>query len=220
LIESFFNCDPSARMSGDERRVVILQAAVELFSQHGFKGATTKEIAKASGVSEAMLFRHFENKDALYAAIIETKGCREGATKFAWDNDEALVNAIAKKDDAAVFYRLGFTILEKQQSNVPFMRLLLYAALEEHDLAERFFHEFVERVYEFIGGYIAMRQKDGAFRKLKPRLAVRAFLGMLLHHSLNNILWDKRGYLLKISNDEAAKGFAGILLNGLNAKEA
>jgi len=220
LIENFFSCDPSARMSGDERRLVILQAAVELFSQHGFKGATTKEIAKASGVSEAMLFRHFENKDALYEAIIETKGCRESATKFAWDNDEALIKAIAEKDDAAVFYRLGFTVLEKQQSNVPFMRLLLYSALEEHDLAERFFHEFVERVYDFIGGYIATRQKDGAFRNVKPRLAVRAFLGMLLHHSLNNILWDKSGYLLKISNDDAAKGFADILLNGLNAKEA
>ena len=34
------------------------------------------------------------------------------------------------------------------------MRLLFYSALEEHELAERFFHEFIERVYEFIGGYI------------------------------------------------------------------
>ncbi|KXK06555.1 MAG: transcriptional regulator [Acidobacteria bacterium OLB17] len=220
MIETFFNCDPSGRMSGDERRLVILQAAVELFSQHGFKGATTKEIAKASGVSEAMLFRHFENKDALYQAIIETKGCSENATKFAWDNDEQLATAIAAKDDMAVFTRIGFTILEKQQANVPFMRLLLYSALEEHDLAERFFHEFVGRVYEFIGGYIKTRQKDGAFKKVKPNLAVRAFLGMLLRHSLNNILWDKSSFLLKISNDEAAKGFADILLKGLEAERA
>ena len=207
-------------MSGDERRMVILRAAVDLFSKHGFKGATTKEIAKASGVSEAMLFRHFENKDALYEAIIETKGSHENATKFAWDNDEELKTAIAEKNDEAVFFRLGLRILDKQQANVPFMRLLLYSALEEHDLAERFFHDFVERVYDFIGGYIEMRQKDGAFRDLNPRLAVRAFLGMLLHHSLNNFLWDKNCHLLKISNEDAARGFAGILLNGISAGKA
>ena len=68
-----------------------------------------------------------------------------------------------------------------------FMRLLFYSALEEHELAERFFHEFIERIYEFIGGYIERRQADGAFREMKPRMAVRAFLGMLIHHSLNNI---------------------------------
>ncbi|HMM80392.1 MAG TPA: helix-turn-helix domain-containing protein [Pyrinomonadaceae bacterium] len=207
-------------MSGDERRGVILRAAVELFSQHGFKGATTKEIAKASGVSEAMLFRHFENKDALYQAIIETKGCRESATKFACEDDDVLKSALDAKDDEAVFYRLALTVLEKQQSNVPFVRLLLYSALEDHELAEKFFHEFIERVYVFIGGYIQGRQKDGVFRKMEARLAVRAFLGMLLHHSLNNVLWDKSKHLLKISNEEAAKGFADILLKGLEAERA
>jgi len=207
-------------MSGDERRLVILQAAVELFSQHGFKGTTTREIAKASGVSEAMLFRHFENKDALYQAIIETKGCRESETRYAWEYDEVLKKALADKDDEAVFNRIAFQVLEKQQANVAFMRLLLYSALEEHELAERFFHEFIERVYKFLGGYIEERQKDGAFRNVQPRLAVRAFLGMLLHHSLNTVLWDRSNYLLKISNEEAAKGFADILLKGLEAERA
>lgn len=84
-------------------------------------------------------------------------------------------------------------------------------------MADRFFHEFIERVYDFIGGYIAQRQKDGAFRKMNPRVAVRAFLGMLIHHSLNNILWDKKRNILNISNEEAAKNFAEILLGGIRA---
>jgi len=105
--------------------------------------------------------------------------------------------------------------LTKQQEDESFMRLLFYSALEEHELAERFFRDFVARLYEFIGGYIERRQKDGAMRKVKPRIVVRAFLGMMIHHSLNNILWDKRRRLLNITNEEAAKNFAEILLRGI-----
>ena len=97
------------------------------------------------------------------------------------------------------------------------MRLLFYSALEEHELAERFFNDFIETIYQFIGGYVATRQKDGAFRELNPRIVVRAFLGMLIHHSLNNILWDKKRVILNISNEEAAKNFAEILLRGVRA---
>ncbi|HEX9962000.1 MAG TPA: helix-turn-helix domain-containing protein, partial [Pyrinomonadaceae bacterium] len=63
------------RMSGDERRSQILQIAIKLFSQNGFRGTTTKEIARAAGVSEAMVFRHFATKDELYHAILDYKAC-------------------------------------------------------------------------------------------------------------------------------------------------
>ena len=62
-----------ARMAGDERRTQILQVAMRLFSQRGFRGTTTREIAVAAGVSEAMVFRHFANKEELYTAILDHK---------------------------------------------------------------------------------------------------------------------------------------------------
>ena len=55
-------------MAGELRRLQILRVAVRLFSQRGFRGTTTKEIAQAAGVSEAMVFRHFATKEELYAA--------------------------------------------------------------------------------------------------------------------------------------------------------
>ncbi len=204
-------------MTGDERREQILRTAVELFSQRGFKGTTTKEIARAAGVSEAMVFRHFANKDELYAAILHTKGCQDGVHRFPWEGNKALIKALEEKDDQGVFYNLALTALERHQSDEAFMRLLFYSALEEHELAEMFFKEFIERIYLFIGGYVSERQKDGAFRKVKPRLVVRAFLGMLIHHSLNNILWDKKRHILNVSNKEAARNFADILLRGIRA---
>ena len=217
MIKDLLNCIPSARMTGDKRREQILQTAVDLFSQRGFKGTTTKEIARAAGVSEAMVFRHFENKDALYGAILDTKGCQDGVHRFPWEENAVLQKAIEQKDDLAVFYNIAFDALNKHQSDVGFMRLLFYSALEEHELADRFFHEFIERIYEFIGGYVEQRQRDGAFREMNPRIAVRAFLGMLIHHSLNNILWDRKRVILDISTEEAAKNFAEILLNGIKS---
>jgi AcrR family transcriptional regulator len=202
-------------MTGDKRREQIIETAVNLFSKKGFKGTTTKEIARAAGVSEAMVFKHFESKDELYGAILHTKGCREGVQRFPWEENEALKQALQNKDDLDVFYNIALDAMTKHQADVAFLRLLFYSALEEHALAERFFNEFVSRVYEFIGGYIEQRQRDGAFRKLNPRIAVRAFLGMLIHHSLNNILWDKKRTMLDISNEEAATNFAEILLRGL-----
>ena len=217
MIKELFKCDTQGRMKGDARREQILRTAVELFSQRGFKGTTTKEIARAAGVSEAMVFRHFENKDALYGAILETKGCQDGVHQFPWEENAALRSAIEQKDDFAVFYNIAFDALNKHQKDVGFMRLLFYSALEEHELADRFFHEFVERIYGFIGGYIEQRQRDGAFRGMNPRIAVRAFMGMMIHHSLNNILWDRKRVILDITVEEAATNFAQILLQGIKA---
>lgn len=204
-------------MTGDARREQILAAAVELFSQRGFKGTTTKEIARAVGVSEAMVFRHFATKDDLYAAILDAKACIDGTHVFPWEGNEKLQKAVAEKDDFAVFYHIALDAMNKHHEDVAFMRLLFYSALEEHDLAERFFQEFVKQVYDFIGGYIASRQADGAFRELDPRIAVRSFIGMMIHHSLNNILWDKKRRIIDMSNEEAARNFAEILVNGIKA---
>jgi AcrR family transcriptional regulator len=219
LIGNLFKCDHSGRMTGDARRELILQTAVDLFSKKGFKGTTTKEIAAASGVSEAMVFRHFASKDDLYAAILDAKACVDGTHMFPWEGNEALQKAVAEKDDFGVFYNIALAAMNKHHEDVPFMRLLFYSALEEHQLAARFFQEFISEVYKFIGGYIAERQRDGEFRDLNPKVAVRSFVGMMIHHSLNNILWDKKRVILDVSNEEAAANFAQILLNGIRVHD-
>lgn len=215
MIKDLFNCDHNGRMTGDKRREQILATAVSLFSQRGFSGTTTKEIARAAGVSEAMVFRHFSKKSEIYDAILENKACHDGI-RFPWEENPVLQEAIKNKDDYKVFFNIALNALTKQQADENFMRLLFYSALEEHELADRFFNEFVARLYEFIGDYIEGRQKDGAIRDINPRIVVRAFLGMMIHHSLNNILWDKKRTLLNITNEEAARNFAEILLRGVS----
>lgn len=57
------------KMSGEERRADIVKAVRRVFAQKGFHGTTTRELATAAGVSEALLFKHFPNKESLYAAM-------------------------------------------------------------------------------------------------------------------------------------------------------
>lgn len=203
-------------MAGEERKLQILAVAVSLFSERGFQGTTTKEIAQAAGVSEAMVFRHFATKVELYAAILDHKACSGGTFEPA----VMAADAIERKDDRAVFESLALGALEHHEKDPQFQRLLLHSALEKHELAQMFFDEFVRRVYEFLGGYIRERQRDGALIEIEPAIVVRSFIGMVMHHSLNNNLWDPQRRLLNISNEKAAKHFTNILLNGIAANSA
>jgi AcrR family transcriptional regulator len=198
-------------MAGEERRSQILAVAVSLFSNRGFRGTTTKEIAQAAGVSEAMVFRHFATKEELYAAILDHKVC--AGDRF--DPQKLASDSIKSKDDRAVFESLALEALNHYEKDPEFQRLLLHSALEKHQLAQIFFNEFVRPVYEFLGSYIRERQRDGAFVEVDPTVVVRCFLGMVLHHSLNNNLWDPDRRLLNISNEAAAKHFTEILLHGI-----
>lgn len=198
-------------MAADERREQICQIAMRLFSERGFSGTTTKEIANSAGISEATVFKHFSNKDELYTAILDHKSCDHGFE----DPFAEIADKIEAKDDFGVFYGMALNALNKHREDEDFLRLMLHSALEDHELARVFFENFITHVYEFLGKYIQMRQTDGAFREVEPRIVVRAFIGMFIHHSLNNILWDKQQKLLKISNEDAAREFTEILLRGI-----
>ena len=200
-------------MAGEERRLQILRIAVSLFSNRGFRGTTTKEIAQAAGVSEAMVFRHFATKEELYAAILDHKAC-VGSGSF--EPADVAGEAIARKDDRGVFESLALEALNHHEVDPEFQRLLLYSALEKHKLAEMFFDGFVRKVYEFLGTYLQERQREGALLEIDPAVVVRCFIGMVMHHSLSNNLWDPKHRLLDISNEQAAKHFTDILLNGIS----
>ena len=200
-------------MAGEDRRLQILAVAVRLFSERGFRGTTTKEIAQAAGVSEAMVFRHFATKVELYAAILDHKAC--SGTNF--EPAAMAADAIRRKDDRAVFESLALGALEHHEHDPEFQRLLLHSALEKHELAQMFFDEFIRRVYEFLGGYIRERQREGALVQIDPSIVVRAFIGMVMHHSLSNNLWDPKRRLLNISNEQAARNFTNILLDGITS---
>jgi AcrR family transcriptional regulator len=61
----------SSRLSSEARREAIVQAVKGVFAEKGFDGTTTRELAKAANVSEALLYKHFPSKESLYAAMLD-----------------------------------------------------------------------------------------------------------------------------------------------------
>jgi AcrR family transcriptional regulator len=61
---------PRPRLTADERRLQILNTAAEVFAANGLESARTREIAKACGVNEALLYKHFPSKKDLFCEAI------------------------------------------------------------------------------------------------------------------------------------------------------
>ena len=199
-----------SRMSAEDRRQQIVAIAGELFSQKGFRGTTTKEIAERAGVSEAIIFRHFATKDDLYAAILDAK-VQQTAERM----KAQLAEAASRKDDQAFFGLLAFEMLEFHIKDQTFMRLLLFSGLEGHDLSDIFFHSAARDVKDSIRLYIKQRIADGAFRPVDPAVAARAFVGMVLHQvQVRTIFSDTED--IKLSNKQIAERFVEIFLNGVS----
>lgn len=64
------------KLSAEERRAAIVRAVRRVFAEKGFHATTTRELADAAGVSEALLFKHFPTKEALFTAM-QTACCNE-----------------------------------------------------------------------------------------------------------------------------------------------
>lgn len=199
----------SGRMSAEDRRNQIVDIAAELFSQKGFRGTTTKEIADRVGVSEAIIFRHFATKDDLYASILSSK-IQQGTERMKTQLDEAA----SRRDDQAFFGMLAYEMLEFHCKDESFIRLLLYSALEGHDLSTFVFHSAARDFKDRIHRYIQQRVADGAFRHINPAVAARAFVGTVLHQAQMRTIF-KGTDDLKISNKQIAERFVEIFLNGM-----
>jgi AcrR family transcriptional regulator len=195
------------RLTGMERRQVIIDAALALFSRKGFRGTTTKEIAEAAGCSEATIFKHFTTKDELYSAILESKAAIEETLARA-------AQAAAQKDDAGVFRAVGLEALIRTEDDPSLMRLLLYSALEGHQLSHLFFESKVRRLHEFLSDYIAERIHDGVFRMVNPLIAARGFVGMIVHYLLMHEIYGVKRPV-GVLPDQVVDTFVTLFLSGI-----
>jgi AcrR family transcriptional regulator len=204
--------DLTHRPAGEERRRQILAEAIRCFAARGFRGTTVRELAAGVGITEAALYRYFPSKEALYQAIIDEKIA-------APDPIESLEEAARRGDDRAVFGGLARSFLESVEGDPSFLRILLYTGLEGHELAAPFFARRIRRLREFVAGYIARRTREGAFRAVDPKLAARAFLGMVVDFLLVREVFHQRDVYPE-GPEQVAETFVAIFLDGVRADAA
>lgn len=164
------------RLPASERRQAIIKEAIRLFSEKGFRGTTTRELASAVGVSEPVIYQHFATKKDLYAAIIESKA------KEVHDQLEFWAEARAG-DDRTAFLALGRLIWRWYEADREQTRLLFFSALEGHELSDLFFTRHAAGFLEAVSSHIRGRIKAGVFRAIDPETQAQSFIGMVAHHA-------------------------------------
>ena len=119
---------PKIRMSGEARKLDITIAARGAFAQKGFYGTSMRDIAKAADVSEALIYRHFSSKEALYKEIYFYIDSQLGVLVTFFKSQEPSTETLIK-----IVYALTNMIMTEMpnlsREQKIFERLLVYSLL-------------------------------------------------------------------------------------------
>jgi len=136
-----------ARMSAEDRKLAIVTAALPLFARQGYAETTIRDLAKAAGVSEPLLYKHFPGKEALYLEIHNF--CCQG-------NDPAsrkLAELVSQLEPSAstlvylVYYLVRLQVLGKPDGAIAWdtkQRLMLKSLLEDGVFARLMYRDRFE----------------------------------------------------------------------------
>jgi TetR/AcrR family transcriptional regulator, transcriptional repressor of aconitase len=143
---------PAIRLDSDERRKAIVTAAVPLFARKGFAGTTTRELAEAARISEALLFKHFPSKKNLYGEILRL-GCEGDPALERLALLEPSTLTLVRMIHYMVRYFLQATEADPGERDSR-LRLVLYSFLEDGEYARELFERIFERVHPLFAASI------------------------------------------------------------------
>ncbi|MGZ4400776.1 MAG: TetR/AcrR family transcriptional regulator [Gaiellaceae bacterium] len=144
-----------ARLPAAERRLELLETAVRVFSEGSYRGTTTAEIARAAGVSEPILYRHFASKRDLYFAALD----------YVWAQARAAWEA-ALADEADVLAALDamgrghFAVRDCRHQLSELWVQALSEATEDPEL-RKYLRRHMREVHGFFAGLLRRGQEEG-----------------------------------------------------------
>jgi AcrR family transcriptional regulator len=165
------------RISAEDRRKQILEAARAVCAERGFAGTTLNDIATEAGISRSLVVQHFGTKEGVYEALSEL-----AVRAHPLEDDVQVRERIEEKDDFGVFRACAEHVFENnlrdaERSN---LRLTVFSMLENPDL----FHRFVQArdgAWEGVVSYVEDRQKEGAFGPADARDLVEGYRSCVVH---------------------------------------
>jgi len=192
---------PQKKPSSSER---LLAAALEMFSRHG-AAATTREIADAAGVNEVTLFRLFESKDQLLAAVV-----REVVRAQAEALDAVGLDDFDLRRDLTAIAEVYSATYQRYE---PFIRTMMSQPVQPR-LNEQIKREVIQPLRARFIAYLAEARRRGAIRpgvELSP--AVDAFTGMIFAAVLRRAV-----YAADYSHEDYLAGCIDLFLNGVGTR--
>jgi hypothetical protein len=130
----------------------------------------------------------------------------------------ALRSFARRRDDRGFLEEYARGTLARYRTDGEFLRLMLYSALEGHELASAFRSHQVKPIQNELRRYIAARQQEGAFRKTPVTAAVRAFTGAIGNYALVKEIFGAAE--AGPSEKQAIRQFADLFLRGVHENGA
>jgi AcrR family transcriptional regulator len=159
------------RLSADERRASIIEAAKRLFAQKGFHGVSIDEIVKSVGVSPAILYRHFNSKEELYESVLHEFSCtRESYVETVFDNDIGFEKVL--RGMTRVF-------VTSIVNNPDLLKMELHSQLEGSDASREFFLNRWKSFSDYIEYNLTELQIQGKIEQINVRAAALMYQGMI-----------------------------------------
>jgi AcrR family transcriptional regulator len=143
------------RLTAAERRAAVLDTACRVFYRSSYRGATTAEIARESGVSEPILYRHFPSKRDLYLAVLDEAWER---VRERWDS------VVTEEPDPSLWIAtMGRAYLQSKDERSQLAALWIQALNEAgHDpKIRRYLRDQVREVHDYVAGVIRRAQGTG-----------------------------------------------------------
>jgi AcrR family transcriptional regulator len=163
------------RLARNVTEARIIEAAVQLFAQHGFKGTSTRDIADLANVNEATLFRHFPRKAELFWAAADS---RLNAVKL---NRELQHGLSSDADPQTVIPMIVSFVTENMFQRRELMRLLYVAGFELAG-AERLLGEHLGPIFDAINSYFRRCASKGMIEDFDPVVATLGLAGAVGAH--------------------------------------
>ena len=201
----------NTRLSGPERRQSILKESQQLFAEKGFHGVSIDEIARAVNVSPAILYRHFDSKQALYdAVLLELSSQRESYV-------DAVVNSDANFEEVLI----GMTevFIHSIDENPNLLRIEMQSMLDGNPATSEFFENRWKSFADYINYSMNERLAyDIADREIKILSASLMFQGMVREALLQKYL-QPQDRLVDVSLKELSRELVTLFLRAIGIHE-
>ncbi|NJD56098.1 MAG: TetR/AcrR family transcriptional regulator [Nitrospirae bacterium] len=192
-------------MKTKDTRTRILEAALHLFSQNGYLGATTREIAGRAGVAEITLFRHFPTKEKLFGEVVARYSFLPALRE--------MLPELRKMEYRDALSVLAGKFLGRLSERRDLIRIMQSEMAGYPSAVRKIYHGLIGEMFTTLASYFAELQKQGKLRAFQPELAAKAFLGMFFSHFHARELLHTRG---KKYEDERTviQEFVGLFVEG------
>lgn len=178
----------------------ILQGAMQEFLTHGYAGTSMDKVAKTGGVSKATVYSYFQDKEGLFAALIQRLAA------------EKLVYFPVPETEPAIALRFIATTILDQASHEPhfltFVRLVIAESGRFPQLAQIFVKNLVKPGIERLTQYLASRPE---LKLSDPEATARIFIGSLIHFQLTQDMMHGQE-IIPMERDRLIDGLLQLIL--------